>query len=158
MHDAIVACGVCVSCLLADRCAGVHDGVGVFAHGATGVFSHGDVDEHGVASACCARGAAILEVVFKEVCLDIISIFHSRQISVSCDCVACARPNIPIVLVVPAVPSHAAALSFAAIHTVPSHAPVPSYSTIPASVAVPAVPNARASMILSRISEKYSEF
>lgn len=68
MYDAIVACGVCVSCLLADRCAGVHDGVGV--------FSHGDVDEHGVVAACCARCTAILEVVFKEVCLDIISIFR----------------------------------------------------------------------------------
>lgn len=158
MHDANAACGVCVSCLLADRCAGVHDGVGVVSHDVAEVLSHRSADEHGVASACCARGAAILEVVFKEVCFDIISFFHSRLISASCDCVACARPNIPIVLVVPAVPSHAAALSFAAIHTVPSHAPVPSYSTIPASVAVPAVLSARASMILSRISEKYSEF
>lgn len=158
MHDAIVACGMCVSCLLADRCAGVHDDVGVFSHGVVGVFSHGDVDEHGVVAACCARGATILEVVFKEVCFNIISFFHSRLISASCDCVACARPNIPIVLVVPAVFSHAAALSFGAIHTVPSHASVPSYVTVSVSVVVPAVPNARASMILSRISEKYSEF
>lgn len=122
MHDASVVCGVCVSCLLADRFAGVHDGVGVFSHDVAEVLSHRSADEHGVAAVCCTRCAAILEMVFKEVCFDIISFFHSRQISVSCDCVACARSNIPIVLV------------------------------------VPAVPRARASMILSRISEKYSEF
>lgn len=96
-------------------------------------------------------------MVFNEVCFDIISIFHSQLIRVSCDCVACARANVPIVLVVLAVPSHTATLSCAAIHAVPSHASVSSYSIIPASVAVPAVPNACASMILSRISEKYSD-
>lgn len=88
MHDANVACGVCVLCLFVGRFAGVHDGVGVFSHDVAEVFSHGDADEHGVAAVCCTRCAAILEVVFKEVCLDIISIFHSRLISVSCACVA----------------------------------------------------------------------
>lgn len=76
MHDAIVACGVCVSCLLADRCVGVYDGVGVFSHGVVGVFAHGATDEHGVAAVCCTRCTAILEVVFKEVCFDIISFFR----------------------------------------------------------------------------------
>ena len=97
-------------------------------------------------------------MVFNEVCFDIISIFHSQLIRMSCDCVVCARANVPIVLVVLAVPSYTATLSCAAIHAVPSHAFVSSYSIVPASVAVPAVPSVRASMILSRISEKYSEF